>query len=136
MARRTRGYWHWLQTRARSRRVDACRRTARADSRSRVRQVRALSATAAPPPAASPPLRPASPGPVRRSGWRFARAAAGLAEQRQHLAGANVEIETVHRAVGRLRARLAKFLGDVVEVNGRLDRRDGVSHIARSETAR
>ena len=63
-------------------------------------------------------------------------AAAGLADQRQHLAGANVEIETVHRAVGRLRARLAEFLGDVVEVNGRLDRRDGVSHIARSETAR
>src|ERR1700730_4713739 len=63
-------------------------------------------------------------------------AAAGLAEDRQHLAGANVEGEAIHRTIGRAGAGLAEHLADMVEVNGRLGRRDGIPHIARSDTAR
>jgi len=52
------------------------------------------------------------------------------------LAAANVEIEIVHRTIGRTGARLAKYFGNMVEVNGGLERRHAVSHIARSDTAR
>jgi hypothetical protein len=47
-------------------------------------------------------------------------AAAGLAQDRQHLAGANIEVDIVNRAVRRVAARLAEDLGDVIEVDGRV----------------
>src|SRR5580698_8809496 len=63
-------------------------------------------------------------------------AAAGLAQDRQHLAGTHVEIETVDGAVFGLRAALAEHFCDPLKMDRRFGRYDDVPHIARSETAR
>jgi hypothetical protein len=63
-------------------------------------------------------------------------AAAGLAQDCQHLAGTNIEVDVVDGAVRRVAAGFAKDLADPIEVNRRVVRCDDIPHIARSDTAR